>query len=163
MFTGWSTGPATSPTTLSDRESLKEALRAVRRLQAWADSRKVVVSGRLAKLSSYPEKDIAKSFGRSIREAEKATKRAETTELFPYLGQALAEGDIDARHVDVVTNASRDLKPEEQLKLQDQAEALADKGTQTAGEFAKTVTAAVRTIHDETASTPWPVSGGRPG
>jgi len=77
----------------------------------------------------------------------KGIDRAETIAEFPAFEVALSHGEVSERHVDLVGNALRDLKPDLRRQLEASADELADlASTTTADEFARLLRARVRQL-----------------
>ncbi|HQV57236.1 MAG TPA: DUF222 domain-containing protein [Ilumatobacteraceae bacterium] len=113
-----------------DRAGVGPLIAAVDRLAGWVEGVRVAVAGRLEDLADVdptisPEHAMARSGKQTFRQATRSTDRARTGRRVPELGAALADGRTTAEHVDVVTNALRQLEPGDRQRLAEQGPTLA--------------------------------------
>jgi hypothetical protein len=129
----------------ADTECCTRVLQGLSQLVSWAESRKVAVAKRLAALAAespaiFPEHVVAKATRVSLGQALEPFKRAAAIGIFPQFGEALANGDVAAAHIDVLANASGRLEGDERERLAARGDFLAKTAAQaTPGEFARTV------------------------
>ena len=126
-------------------ECCTEVLHGLTRLIAWAEATKISVAQRLtelavASLAIFPEDVVAKATRVSLGQGMQTFKRAAAIESLPAFGEALADGDVSAAHVDVIANAVTKLDPAEQARFAQRSEFLAGVAQRsTPDEFARTV------------------------
>lgn len=104
---------ATDPASLC-RDGTEQLLRDVRRLRSWLDSVEIDAARRLRSLntagqSEAPESLIAQAGGHTGRDAAAVESRGELCDEAPSVGDALAEGDVTARHLDAINAAAKNL------------------------------------------------------
>ncbi|MEO8265257.1 MAG: DUF222 domain-containing protein [Ilumatobacteraceae bacterium] len=138
-----------------DQDVVTSALGDVRRVRGWLDSIEIAAARRLSELAvespaMFPERLAADAARVGVPEASKAFERAATTTAIPELDAVLISGDTSAGHVDVVTRALRQLTPDQRDRLAERGEVLALAAAELPrDEFARTVRAEVRRIHDD--------------
>ena len=93
----------------ASREALAGAARDVALLRTWCDSRELAIAHAMAAVSSFPEKDLADAQRRDLRDAARVVERLQTTALLSGFSEALADGWISGRHVDIVGHAVLDV------------------------------------------------------
>jgi hypothetical protein len=131
----------------ADWAVLQSAVGELRRLKSWVEGREVFLAGLVAKVSSFPEKSLAEAGRTSLREGERAIKRAETIEQIPTLGTSLEAGRVSGAHVDVLTRALAQLQPAPRQQLIDDSAGLVHAAENTTpDEFARTVGAQARRL-----------------
>jgi hypothetical protein len=129
----------------ADAECCTRVLQGLSRLISWAESRKLAVAKRLAALAAespsiFPEHVVATATRVSLGQALEPFKRAAAIEAFPQFGEALANGQVAAAHIDVLANAAGKLEADERERLAARGDFLANVAAQaTPGEFARTV------------------------
>ena len=99
--------------THADVRTLLEASSALRR---WLDGVDLAAARRLLDLADtdttlFPQATLASATRTGQRQADRAMERVATTGLVPEIGEALAEGEVSAAHVDAVTGALKRLEP----------------------------------------------------
>jgi hypothetical protein len=140
---------------LADQGAVASALADVRRVRGWLDSVEIIAARRLSELavvspSLFPERAAADAERITLPEASKAFERAATTTTIPQLGDVLASGAASGGHVDVVSRALRQLTPPQRDRLAARGDVLAlAAGELARDEFARTVRAEVRRIHND--------------
>jgi hypothetical protein len=126
-------------------ECCTQVLHDLSRLIAWAEATKVDVVQRLSQLAVaspaiFPEHLVATATRVSLGQALQPFKRAATIEAMPQFGDALANGNVSAAHVDVIANAVTKLDPVECDRFAQRGDFLAGVAQRsTPGEFARTV------------------------
>ena len=129
----------------ADVECCTWVLRDLSRLIAWAEATKITVAQRLATLAAaspeiVPEHVVAKTTRVSLGHALQPFQRAAAITAIPQFGEALADGQVSAAHVDVIAHAVRKLDPVERDRFAARGQFLADVAQRTTpGEFARTV------------------------
>ena len=130
-----------------DRATLIAAVASAARLRAWLDGRDVQLASQLAEVASFPEQELAGAARTSLRDAGRVLERARTVERIPALDDALAGGAVGGAHVDVLSQALRQLEPGQRHALVDRAEALVEVASRsTPDELRRAVAAEVRQI-----------------
>ncbi|BAN04295.1 HNH endonuclease signature motif containing protein [Ilumatobacter coccineus] len=112
----WSALGAADPDSMSRDETL-ELLDATKRVRAWLDSIELRAARQLRRLteqgrSEAPESALVNSAGHSGRDARDVTTRDELCDDQPHLEDALATGDLTAKHLDAISAAGRGLPDE---------------------------------------------------
>ena len=129
----------------ADVECCTWVLRDLSRLIAWAEATKITVAQRLAALATtspeiIPEHVVATTTRVSPGQALQPFQRAAAITAIPQFGEALADGQVSAAHVDVIANAVRKLDPIERDRFAARGQFLADIAQRTTpGEFARIV------------------------
>jgi hypothetical protein len=129
----------------ADVECCTRVLHDLSRLIAWADATKITVAQRVAALAAAspeisPEHLVATTTRVSLGQAQVPFQRAAAITALPQFGEALADGQLSAAHVDVIANAVRKLDPVERDRFAARGDFLADVARRTTpGEFARTV------------------------
>ncbi|HQV58671.1 MAG TPA: hypothetical protein PKV27_11705, partial [Ilumatobacteraceae bacterium] len=95
-----------------DRTALRAALEDARCLRGWVEAQQARLTRRLTEVSPNPISDLATAGKTTQTQAMKGIDRAETIGQLPAFDLALSNGDVSERHVDLVGNALRDLKPD---------------------------------------------------
>jgi len=134
-----------------DRTALRAALEDARCLRGWVEAQQARLTRRLTEVSPNPISDLATAGKTTQTQAMKGIDRAETIGQLPAFDLALSNGDVSERHVDLVGNALRDLKPDLRRQLEASADELADLASATTvDEFARLLRARVRQLeqHD---------------
>src|SRR5262245_14928712 len=101
-----------------------EVLHALRRARCWFDGAEAKLAGWLAEQSPLAERQVAKAAQTNLKEANRVVRRAQTAELIPELGEALARGAVRGAHVDVFDAALRRLEPAQRPELLERAAGL---------------------------------------
>jgi hypothetical protein len=99
------------------RDETVELLDASRRVRAWLDSIELRAARQLRRLteqgrSEAPESALINNAGHSGRDARDVTARDELCDTQPQLEDALAAGDLTAKHLDAINAAARGLPDE---------------------------------------------------
>ena len=137
---------------LVSRGEAEACLVAVRRLRSWLDFRQTVAVRELARIaasdtSMFAEKVVADACRGGLRAASRLADRAVTGSEFPAMETALADGLVQAGHVDAITAAARGLsvgQRTEFVRLDSQFAAVAARCTPE--EFGRRVRAETRRI-----------------
>src|SRR5262245_3246872 len=114
------------PDSCPDRDVVLAGTRDLCRLRSWLDGRELSFTRSLTALSSFPEKDLADASKTSLGEGLKLTERAVAAEAFPEVAEAVSSGETTGRHLDVVRAVLRDLTPDQQTRLAEYSERLAE-------------------------------------
>jgi hypothetical protein len=109
----WSALGAADPDSMS-RDETVELLDASKRVRAWLDSIELRAARQLRRLteqgrSEAPESALVNSAGHSGRDARDVAARDELCDDHPHLEDALAAGDLTAKHLDAIGAAGRGL------------------------------------------------------
>jgi hypothetical protein len=129
----------------SSRAEVVAAVADLGRLQAWCDSRELVLARAACAVSPAPESDLAIAGRQSARDADRAIVRARVGEQAPELCSAMAAGDVAAGHLDAFGAGLRSLPQSLQPDLIAQAGDLAlVAGRTSPDEFARVVRRRVR-------------------
>jgi hypothetical protein len=91
------------------RSSLESAITASSEVTAWLAAAKARMTTALAAEVSFPEKTIAECTRESVRDAAKATERADTLGKVPGFADALDAAAVTAGHVDAITSKAKPL------------------------------------------------------
>lgn len=94
-----------------DREGVAAALSRLGGVRAWCDHLRIGLVRRMAELSPTPERDVADADGSSSRDVTCDLDRSTTIDALPDAGDALAEGELTAGHLDALGTALRSLEP----------------------------------------------------
>ncbi len=124
----------------------------VTQVQRFLDSTKLALAQRAADIAACGRGAPATETVRtgchsSASEAAKLTAAADTAAAVPVLGSALAAGTIGLEHVNTFGAVTRDLKPDQQQRLNTALPGLLqDAGAQTPEEFRRALAAEVRQV-----------------
>ena len=122
----------------------RAVLAQIGRVAGWLESRRLAAAGRLAELSTFPERHVAEATRTSDRDAAKTTRRAKTVASCDALGEALADGRISGEHVDAITRANTHMNDDARAQFADQIAGLVPVAERTTpAEFDKAVRAVV--------------------
>jgi hypothetical protein len=134
----WAYAPAA--TVSPDVAALKSGLAAITRLRSGLDALEATYAAKIARLSSFGERDIAAATRTGLAGANRTLDRSKVLARAPKMGEALAKGDVTSGHVDALGRAIRQLEPAQQQSLLGQEQSLvAVAATATVDEFAKHV------------------------
>jgi hypothetical protein len=95
---------------MADTSAVTQVLSDVAGLRRWLDGVEVACARRLQHLavdrpSMFPEQIAAAATRQGLRQGARASRRAETADKVPELGEALAGGEVSGEHVDAVSAA----------------------------------------------------------
>lgn len=94
-----------------DRDGVAAALTRLGAVRSWCDHLRIGLVRRMAELSPTPERDVADADGSSSRDVTSDLDRSTTIDALPDAGDALAEGELTAGHLDALGAALRSLDP----------------------------------------------------
>ncbi|MGA9278093.1 HNH endonuclease [Ilumatobacter sp.] len=94
------------------RDDAERLLGDVRRLRSWLDTVEIATTRRVRELNAAGQAEnaeslVAKAGRRSGREAKSVGERTDLSDAVPMLGDALADGDVAAAHLDAINAAAR--------------------------------------------------------
>ena len=117
---------AHAPAIVADRVVLSNVLADLRRLMSWCEHRQLVVAQQMARVSSFPEKDVADAARLDLGDGQRVVERAQLAATLPALADGLAYGQVAVEHLDIVGRALRDLDPGQRALLVGRAGLLVD-------------------------------------
>lgn len=142
----------TTPTqlALSDAAQCALLLSQLNGLRSWVESRTIAVTQRLNDLATetpgiFPEQILADATRVSLTQAIQPFRRAETVELMPEFGAALAAGAINVDHVSVLTRGVSGLDQQTRQRIADRDQFLTEVASRTnSAEFGRTLRQEIR-------------------
>jgi hypothetical protein len=108
------------------RTSLESAITASAEVQAWLAAANARMTTALAAEVSFPEKTIADCTRESVRDAAKATERADTLGKVPGFADALDAAAVTAGHVDAITSRAKPLTDSQRVEYFERVAGLVD-------------------------------------
>ena len=108
------------------RSMLEGAITASAQIKAWLAAADARLASALAGQVSFPEKAIADCTRESLRDAAKATERADTLGKVPGFADALDSAAVTAGHVDAITSKAKPLTDTQRTEYFDRVAGLVD-------------------------------------
>ena len=106
------------------RSAIESAITASAQIKAWLAAADARLATALATQVSFPEKAIADCTRESLRDAAKATERADTLGKVPGFADALDAAAVTAVHVDAITSKARPLTGDQRAEYFDRVAGL---------------------------------------
>jgi hypothetical protein len=120
------------------RSVIESAITASAEIKAWLAAADARLATALAAEVSFPEHTIAECTRESVRDAAKATERADTLGKVPGFADALDAAAITAGHVDAITSKAKPLTDDQRAEYFDRVAGLVDVASAaTVDEFRK--------------------------
>jgi hypothetical protein len=113
------------------RSAIESAITASAQIKAWLAAADARLATALATQVSFPEKAIADCTRESLRDAARATERADTLGKVPGFADALHGAAVTAAHVDAITSKAKPLTDSQRTEFFDRVSGLIDVASST--------------------------------